>query len=138
MCIVKRVYSVIPRAHLPGQLYGWEIVNYNGANLQYRDQFGSWLGTINVFGGGETSHDAGIWKIYNGKDSRTDAKWSRIFGAEIKLSRDWFEGRYVYITSTTRNRIVSEGETDYSDPAPQPSSVSTSKPACGMRSSAMN
>ena len=29
-----------PWVHLPGQVYGWEIVNYNGANLLYRDQWG--------------------------------------------------------------------------------------------------
>ena len=97
-----------PWVHLPGQVYGWEIVNYNGANLLYRDQWGPWSGTVNVFGGSETNKDNGYWKIYNGKKSKTDSKWTGIAGAELVMSKDWFEGRLGYIQSKVQNRPVKD------------------------------
>lgn len=68
----------IPWIHLPGQIYGWEAVNYNGVSLQHRREIGPVLGTINVFTGAESVRDSGIQRIYSGKDSRTDVKWSGI------------------------------------------------------------
>lgn len=97
-----------PWVHLPGQVYGWEIVNYNGANLLYRDQWGDWSGTVNVFGGNETNKDNGYWKIYNGKKSKTDSRWTEIAGAEVVMSKDWFEGRLGYIQSKVQNRRVKD------------------------------
>lgn len=113
------VGQAIPWGRLPGQLYGWEAVNYNGANLRFEDTFGDWLATVNVFGGSETVRDSGFWKIYNGKDSRTDARWGKIAGIEAKIAEGGFEARYVYIQSNTQNRLVSDGESDYSSPAKQ-------------------
>lgn len=103
-----------PWAHLPPQLYGWEIVNYNGVSLGYRDQWGQWTAAGTLFGGSETRKDNGYWKIYNGKDSRTDSRWSDIAGGELKLGREWFEGRVLYIQSYTQNKAVSAGATDFS------------------------
>ena len=97
---------VYPWVHLPGQVYGWEIVNYNGANLLYRGQFAGWSGTANVFGGSETNRGNGYWTVYNGKDSDTDSRWTGIAGAELVLSRDWFEGRIGYVQSKVQNRPV--------------------------------
>lgn len=97
-----------PWAHLPPQVYGWEIVNYNGANVLYRDQFGSWSSTANVFAGSETAKDNGFWKIYNGKKSKTDSKWDNILGGELVLSKDWFEARVGYIQSYYQNRTMND------------------------------
>ena len=105
----------LPWIHLPPQLYGWEIVNYNGANLVYRDQWAAWTSTLNIFGGSETARDTGYSTIYNGKDSHTDARWSDIRGAELNLTRDWFSARLVYIQSYTQTKIVSDGESDFSE-----------------------
>jgi hypothetical protein len=91
--------------HLPPGQYGWEIVNYNGANLLYRDQWGGWSSSVNVFAGGETRRDNGFWKIYNGKDTRTDSRWSNILGADMALTHDWFEVRGAYIQSNIQNRF---------------------------------
>lgn len=93
-----------PWVHLPPQVYGWEVVNYNGANLLYRDQWGDWSGSVNVFGGSETNKDNGYWTIYNGKNSKTDSKWSNIGGVELLMNRDWFEGRLGYMQSDVQNR----------------------------------
>jgi hypothetical protein len=93
-----------PWTHLPPGQYGWEVVNYNGANLLFRDQTGPWSTVVNVFGGSETRTDNRFWKIYNGKDSRTDSRWSNIVGADLSLTREWFETRLAYIQSDIQNR----------------------------------
>jgi hypothetical protein len=94
-----------PWAHLPPQPYGWEIVNYNGVNLLYRDQWASWASSMNFFAGSETREDNPFWKIYNGRHTRTDSKWSQILGADLSLSRDWLELRAAYIQSGFQNRF---------------------------------
>lgn len=92
-----------PWVHLPSGQYGWEIVNYNGANLRYQAQWENWASSLNVFAGSETRTDNGYWKIYNGKGTRTNSKWSNIAGADMLLSRDWFEARAAYVQSDIQN-----------------------------------
>lgn len=41
-----------PWIHLPPQMYGWEVVNYNGVSLYYKDTWGTWTSALNVFTGG--------------------------------------------------------------------------------------
>lgn len=105
-----------PWTHLPPGQYGWEVVNYNGANLLHRGQLGLWSTAINVFGGSEARTDNAFWKIYSGKGSHTDSKWSNIIGADLSLARGWFETRLAYIQSDIQNRP--EG-TEYSPKARQ-------------------
>jgi hypothetical protein len=103
---VQDVGHAIPWVHLPPQMYGWEIVNYNGASIGYRDSVGAWAISANGFMGGETANDAGYWKIYNGKATQTRARWSNIIGAEVKASRDWFEIRAMAMQSNTQNQKI--------------------------------
>jgi hypothetical protein len=100
---VQDVGHALPWVHLPSQVYGWEAVNYNGANLRYRDELHSWFINANTFVGNETSKDSGYWKIYNGKTSKTSSKWSNIIGTEVKLSKGWFDVRGLYMQSNTQN-----------------------------------
>jgi hypothetical protein len=116
---VQDVGYALPWTHLAPQLYGWEVVNYNGASVNYQHSYGNWLANAQVMVGNESVHDAGYWQIYNGKGSRTDARWQNIAGLELKLSRDWFDVRGVLIQSTTQNRKLSIGQTAYSAPAHQ-------------------
>jgi hypothetical protein len=104
--------------HLPPQLYGWEIVNYNGASLTYQDSFGPWAMSLNGFVGNENVNDAGFWKIYSGKTSQTRSKWTNIIGAEVKASRAWLELRAMYLESNTQNQLVGVNPS-FSDPAKQ-------------------
>ena len=92
-----------PWVHLPPQLYGWEAVNYNGANLYYEDQWGDWSSGLNFFTGSETVKDNGYWKMYNGKNTRTDSHWSEIAGTYLSLNNGWFETRMLYIQSNIQN-----------------------------------
>lgn len=96
----------LPWTHLPPQLYGWEAVNYNGANLTIQNQIGGWSSTLNLLMGAETIKDAGYDRIYRGRRSRTDVKWDNIVGGDLTLQKDWFETRLVYIESDTRTRNI--------------------------------
>lgn len=116
---VQDVGFAIPWAHLPPQLYGWEIVNFNGASLTYRKSIGEWSLQSSLFAGGESLKDSGYWKIYNGKASRTDSRWSKIRGIEAKVARGPFELRLMHIASNQAYRVVSDGDPGYSDPTKQ-------------------
>ena len=97
----------LPWTHLPGQLYGWEAVNYNGVNLSYQGQWGAWSSAINVVAGNEAKKESGYWKVYRGKDNRTDVRWDNIVGGDLTLSKDWLETRFVYLQSRVRQKNVS-------------------------------
>lgn len=94
-----------PWVHLPPQTYGWDAVNYNGVNLSYEEQWGNWTSGLNLFTGSETVKDNGYWRIYNGKNTRTDSRWSKIAGVNLNLSREWFETRLVYLQSDVQSTI---------------------------------
>lgn len=91
-----------PWVHLPPQTYGWDAVNYNGVNFAYEDQWGNWSSGLNLFAGSETVKDNGYFRIYAGKDTRTDSRWSKIYGVNLNLTRDWFETRLVYLQSNSQ------------------------------------
>ena len=94
-----------PWVHLPSGQYGWEIVNYNGANLLYHDQWGSWSSSMNFFAGDETRKNSPYETTTNGKHSHTDDRWSNIVGADMTLTRGWFEARLAYIQSDDQDRF---------------------------------
>ena len=96
----------LPWTHLPPQLYGWEVVNYNGINLQHRNQWGEWDISANILAGSEHAKDSGYWKIYNGQTSQTDVDWKNILGVNALFTKDWFETRLAYIQSSTRRQNV--------------------------------
>jgi hypothetical protein len=97
---------VLPWTHLPPQVYGWEAVNYNGINVQHRDQFGDWDVSANVLAGSEHAKDSGYWKIYNGQNSQTDVDWKNIVGGNVTFINDWFETRLAYIQSATQRHNI--------------------------------
>ncbi len=101
---VQDVGYALPWIHLPPQMYGWEVVNYDGVNLLYREQAGNWTLLANAFAGGETLRDAGYWRMYNGKESVTDSRWKGIVGGELRANRDWFVIRTLYMQSDTQSR----------------------------------
>lgn len=108
----------MPWTHLPPQLYGWDVVNYNGVNLLHQASLGDWSAALNLLAGSEQIKDTGYWKIYNGKDSRTDVKWDHIIGGDLTLARDGFETRLAYIQSHTQEKNVTAG-TDWGPTARQ-------------------
>jgi len=121
---VQDIGVALPWTHLPPQLYGWEAVNYNGVNVRYQDKFGDWSATINLLAGNETKKESGYDKYYYGRQNRTDVKWSNILGGDLLLSKDWFEGRLVYIQSDTQTKYVTPAW-DQTIPGYDPSTVQT-------------
>lgn len=105
----------LPWTHLPPQLYGWEAVNYNGVNLAYRGQWAGWDASANLLAGNESKKESGYWKVYRGRNNRTDIRWDHILGGDLTLGKDWFETRLVYLQSQLRQQNVS-GSLD-TDPA---------------------
>ncbi len=94
----------LPWTHLPPWLYGWQVVNYNGASMSYQDQFGDWVANANLLAGNEHRKNSGYWKVYgNGRQSITDVNWTHIVGGDMTLSKDWFEARLVYLQSNTQD-----------------------------------
>ncbi len=112
---IQDVGFAMPWTHLPPQMYGWEVVNYNGANITHRDRWGEWAATMNMLAGNENVEDSGYWKVYNGQQSQSSVKWDHIFGGDLSLVRDWFEMRLVYIQSDT-SRVITNSVTPVSDP----------------------
>lgn len=104
---VQDIGFALPWSHLPQQLYGWEVVNYNGVNLLHSHNWGAWAVTTELLAGYENLKDSGYWKIYNGKQSRTDVKWGNILGGDVMLGNGAFETRLVYIQSNTERQIIS-------------------------------
>lgn len=86
-----------PWVHLPPDTYGWQVVNYNGINLMYSGALRDWSYTANVFAGNETNKDAGFQKMYAGKHSETQVKWTNIVGGEITATNDIVELRAGHI-----------------------------------------
>ncbi|MBS0349418.1 MAG: hypothetical protein JSR69_23475 [Proteobacteria bacterium] len=97
----------LPWTHLPPQLYGWEAVNYNGVNLAYRGQWIGWDANANLLAGYEAKDRSGYWKVYRGRNNRTDVRWDNIVGGDLTLTKDWFETRLVYLQSKVRQKNVS-------------------------------
>lgn len=109
-----------PWVHLSPQIYGWEIVNYNGANLLHQGQWGNWAVSMDVFGGNETVKDSGYWRMYNGNNTRTNSRWTNILGADLMLSKDAFEARLVYIQSNLENTMpTAPNPAAFGQPTPQ-------------------
>lgn len=72
----------------------------------YRGQAASWSYTANVFAGAETNKDTGYQKIYNGKNTKTNVRWTNLVGGDLTVSRDWFETRLGYIQNNAENGIT--------------------------------
>jgi len=98
----------LPWTHLPTWLYGWQVVNYNGASMRYQAYLGDWSAIANLWAGNEHLKDAGYWKVYgNGAYSVTNVNWTHIVGGNLTLSKRWFETRLVYMQSNTQDQAVS-------------------------------
>jgi hypothetical protein len=103
---VQDVGQALNAIRLPAQLYGWEIVNYNGAALRYNGQMQGGTLSANAFAGSETNRNSGYWKIYNGQFTQTSSKWSAILGGTVKYEKEWLTVRGLFMQSNTQNRDV--------------------------------
>jgi hypothetical protein len=89
----------LPWVRLPPEMYGWDVVNFQGANLMYRDRIGDWNATWQLAVGNEERKDNPYQEIYNGRHTRTDEEWKNIVSLDLTLSGDWLETRFSYMHS---------------------------------------
>lgn len=87
---------------VPSDVYGWAVVNYNGVNLTYRDDWGSWSAKSNLYVGSENAKDAPISHL-SGPD-RVDIKWKKMRGIDLELTRDWLSLRFAINKSRQQRR----------------------------------
>lgn len=79
----------------PTDIYGWEIVNYNGINATYRADWAGWAVKSNVFFGREASHGNLMQRLYY--DDPQNVTWRKILGGDLVLSRGILTTRATYI-----------------------------------------
>lgn len=80
-------------------VYGWDVVNYNGASLSWTRDVGDWSLRSEILFGSENSRKNPYSLLVS--DDPLDVKWSGIAGLAVEFSRDWFTGRLSY----TRSRL---------------------------------
>lgn len=94
---VQDIGYAYPWVRVPGDVYGWDIANYDGASIAYAGTAGDWAVRSSLFGGSETSRKNDYSRLYY--DVAKDVKWPRILGADLEVKRGWFTGRIVYMQS---------------------------------------
>jgi len=92
----------------PSDIYGWEIVNYNGLNATYRGDWGGWAIKSNLFAGREDTKDNLYAHLYY--DTKQDVTWKNILGGDLVLSKDWLTTRLTYIQSDVQQWDHDTGE----------------------------
>lgn len=105
MSAVQDVGLAFPWVRLPMHLYGWDIVNYNGLNAQWRGTVGPMAVSAKVYAGGETIKDSAYQALYYEEGSRIDTRWSGIRGLEFELGWGDFKLRGATLKATSSNRF---------------------------------
>ncbi len=103
---VQDVSYSIPTIHLAQQLYGWEIVNFNGASVRYQTEVKGSTLSAHLFAGSESNQNSGFWKFYNGKNSKTASRWSAMTGGVFKYEKGWLTARAALMQSKTQNKQI--------------------------------
>lgn len=89
-------------------VYGWDIVNYNGASLSTTRGLGDWSLRAEAYAGAEKSRDNPYFTLST--SDPTEVKWSGITGLVAEISRDWFTGRVSYSRSKYQVRDQASGD----------------------------
>lgn len=97
-------------------VYGWDVVNYNGASLSYATELGPWSLRTEILYGGEKSNKNAYSRLYN-EDPKSVA-WSGVGGASVEFSRDWFTGRLSYVRAKFKQTDKNTGQVDVAEDGP--------------------
>ncbi len=89
-------------------VYGWDIVNYNGASLSTTQSLGDWSLRAEAYMGAEKSKDNPYFTLFSADP--TEVKWSGISGMTLEFSKDWFTGRVSYSRSKYQARDQTTGD----------------------------
>lgn len=86
------IATAYPWIRPPADVYGWPVYAYDGANVAYSGQWGSFNVDANVWAGGFTHNDAPYnTKIYYG--TPTNEKWQSIYGGYLTLTHGEWNAR---------------------------------------------
>ncbi len=89
-------------------VYGWDVVNYNGASLSTTRSLGDWSLRAEVYAGSEKSRDNPYYTLF-GPDP-VEVKWSGVSGLSLEMSKDWFTGRISYTRTKFQGRDQTTGD----------------------------
>jgi hypothetical protein len=96
-----------PWVRVPPDVYGWDIVNYDGANLSYATELGGWTLRANAYAGSSRSKDNLYTRFYYA--DRQDVAWKAMRGADIEFANDWLTLRANYHRSRASQLDYSSG-----------------------------
>lgn len=75
-------------------VYGWDIVNYNGISLARTATLGAWSVRAEALYGRESTNENKLLQIFMTAPQKIT--WSNIASMNVEFSRDWFTGRVSY------------------------------------------
>jgi hypothetical protein len=78
-------------------VYGWDVVNYNGASLSHSMEVAGWSVRSEVMLGTEKSRKNPYSRLFY--EEPKDVKWGGIGGTTVEVSKDWFTARFSYARS---------------------------------------
>lgn len=94
-------------------VYGWDVVNYNGLSVSRTMMLGDWSVRTEAMAGQEKSDDNKMLQIFFAGPQKVE--WRDIFSVNTEFSRAWFTGRLSYTqfrhkdTDTDSGTVVVEG-----------------------------
>jgi hypothetical protein len=100
----------VPWIGVPPELYGWEVTNYNGVSLRYKDNIGGASVAASMFAGREKAKDALYDRLYY--SSATDVTWSSLVGGDIEVVHGPLTVRGVYMQANVLSVNPVEGLDD--------------------------
>jgi hypothetical protein len=104
------VGAAYPWIGTPPELYGWEVNNFNGASLRYRNKVAGVNLAASMFSGKETVHDSAYYALFT--EGTTDVSWRNIVGADLEASRGPLTVRAVYLQAQVNTANHGDGLAD--------------------------
>lgn len=97
----------MPWVRAPGDLYGWQIVGYEGLNALFNGSWGDLGVTANIWAGRDNDDEnALLTEVYYGV--RVDEAWKDMLGGYLDLAGEWFNVRVVYMVNKVDRLIYDE------------------------------
>lgn len=90
-------------------VYGWDIVNYNGVSVSRTASMGEWSVRTEVMAGQERSVDNKLTQFFI--PTPQEVEWRDIAGVNTEFSRDWFTGRLSYTQFRHKDTDILTGMT---------------------------
>jgi hypothetical protein len=88
-------------------VYGWDIVNYNGVSVSRTESLGDWSVRTEALAGQERTDDNKMLKVFFEEPQKVE--WRDIASVNTEFSRDWFTGRLSYSQFRHKDTDASTG-----------------------------